>query len=82
LLLAISTFPLNWEPARIDQQRLILAFFVPPLVFEGAAGLETLQANRADLVNGVFGVVFATFIVSGVVSSISYEANLNLHSPS
>jgi len=77
LLLAISPtyFPLRLGTGQeLISSELILAFFVPPLVFEGALQLDwkRFQANLVPiLLMAVFGVVFATFIVSGVVSSIS-----------
>jgi len=77
LLLAVSptNFPLHMEPSpEIISSELILAFFVPPLVFEGALQLDwkRFQANLASiLLMAVLGVFLGTLIVSAVVSSLS-----------
>lgn len=59
---------------------LILALFVPPLIFEGALHIEwrRFRANIGIiLLMAVFGVLLGTFIVGGVVVSIE-EALLSL----
>lgn len=77
LLLAISptNFPLHLDASQeMFSSEVILALLVPPLVFEGALQVDwrRFQANLTPiLLMAVFGVVLSTFVVSGVVSTIS-----------
>lgn len=77
LLLAISPtyLPLHFGASKeLISSEIILAFFVPPLVFEGALQIDwkRFQSNLSPiLLMAVLGVVIGTLIVSGVVSAIS-----------
>jgi CPA1 family monovalent cation:H+ antiporter len=71
-LAIIPTVPLlNLEATdRLVTSELILALFVPPLIFEGALRINwaTLRSNLLPvLLMAVVGVLLSTFIVGGVV---------------
>jgi CPA1 family monovalent cation:H+ antiporter len=77
LLLSVGSalLPFNLgNPSELISSELILALFVPPLVFEGALRIpwKRFQANLAPiLLLAVFGVVLGTFVVGAVIVSIA-----------
>jgi CPA1 family monovalent cation:H+ antiporter len=89
LLLAFASNFINPGAINIDDlisSELILAFFVPPLIFEGALHINwrTFRDNLAFIIlMAVFGVVIATFLIGGMIGIIfqGFEAaasNFNL----
>ena len=74
LTLVPGLLPVNiGNGSDLISSELILAFFVPPLIFEGALSIEwkLFRANLAIiLMMAVLGVMIGTFIVGGMVNLI------------
>jgi CPA1 family monovalent cation:H+ antiporter len=77
LLLAVLPTGLTLElgsPSKLISSELILALFVPPLVFEGAIWIDWRKFREnliPILLMAVVGVFLGTFIVGGMIVSLS-----------